>query len=105
MFVSGLPRSFSDDQLKGHFASHFQVTDAHVLPKRRIGFVGFKNASAAKQAVAYFNKTYIRMSKIAVDIARPVCLILHGWNFLALCSLTNWSDLLIRSISTLQLLA
>ena len=75
VFVSGLPPKFSDDQLKGHFGGRFQVTDAHVLPKRRIGFVGFKSPDVAKQAVNYFNKTYIKMSKIGVDIARPVCAI------------------------------
>lgn len=75
-FVSGLPPSFSNDQLKKHFSSRFEVTDAHVLPKRRIGFVGFKNPDIAKQAVDYFNRTYIKMSKIAVEIARPVCVII-----------------------------
>ncbi|PYH44823.1 RNA-binding ribosome biosynthesis protein MRD1 [Aspergillus saccharolyticus JOP 1030-1] len=72
VFVSGLPPTFSDDQLRKHFASRFQVTDAHVLPKRRIGFVGFKSPEAAQEAVSYFNKTYVKMSKISVDIAKPI---------------------------------
>ncbi|KAI9931652.1 hypothetical protein ASPWEDRAFT_169508 [Aspergillus wentii DTO 134E9] len=72
VFVSGLPPSFSNEQLKKHFASRFQVTDAHVLSKRRIGFVGFKSTEAAKQAAAYFNRTYVKMSKISVEIARPI---------------------------------
>ncbi|GAB1214910.1 Multiple RNA-binding domain-containing protein 1 [Aspergillus terreus] len=72
VFVSGLPPTFSNDQLRKHFSTRFQVTDAHVLPKRRIGFVGFKSPEAAKEAVAYFNKTYIKLSKISVDIAKPV---------------------------------
>lgn len=72
MFVSGLPPAFSNDQLKNHFSSRFQTTDAHVLPKRRIGFVGFKSPEAAKEAADYFNKTFIKMSKISVEIARPV---------------------------------
>jgi RNA recognition motif-containing protein len=73
VFVSGLPPTFSNDQLRKHFASRFQVTDAHVLPKRRIGFVGLKTHEAAKEAAKYFNKTYVKMSKISVDIAKPVC--------------------------------
>lgn len=73
VFVSGLPPTFSNDQLRKHFATRFQVTDAHVLPKRRIGFVGFKSAEVAREAVSYFNRTYVKMSKISVDIARPVC--------------------------------
>ncbi|KAL4806899.1 hypothetical protein BDV18DRAFT_121063 [Aspergillus unguis] len=72
VFVSGLPPTLSNDQLKKHFATRFQVTDAHVLPKRRIGFVGFKSSEVAQQAVSYFNKTYMKMSKISVDIARPI---------------------------------
>ena len=72
VFVSGLPPTFSNDQLKKHFSSRFNVTDAHVLPKRRIGFVGFKNPEMAKQAAGYFNRTYVKMSKISVEIARPV---------------------------------
>lgn len=76
VFVSGLPPTLSDDQLRKHFATRFQVTDAHVLPKRRIGFVGFKSHEVAQQAVSYFNKTYMKMSKISVDIAKPVCALL-----------------------------
>ncbi|EKV11275.1 Nucleotide-binding, alpha-beta plait [Penicillium digitatum] len=72
VFVGGLPPTCSNDQLKKHFETRFQVTDAHVLPKRRMGFVGFKSHDAAQQAVKHFNKTYMKMSKIAVDIARPV---------------------------------
>ncbi|GKZ78947.1 multiple RNA-binding domain-containing protein 1 [Aspergillus niger] len=72
VFVSGLPPTLSDDQLRKHFATRFQVTDAHVLPKRRIGFVGFKSHEVAQQAVSYFNKTYMKMSKISVDIAKPI---------------------------------
>lgn len=73
MFVSGLPPTCSNDQLKKHFSTRFQVTDAHVLPKRRMGFVGFKSHEVAQQAVTHFNRTYMKMSKISVDIARPVC--------------------------------
>jgi RNA recognition motif-containing protein len=37
-----------------------------------MGFVGFKSHDAAQEAVKYFNKTFLKMSKISVDIARPV---------------------------------
>ncbi|QSS61572.1 hypothetical protein I7I51_03749, partial [Histoplasma capsulatum] len=72
VFVSGLPPTFSNDELRKRFSTRYQVTDAHVIPKRRIGFVGFKTPTEAQDAVKYFNKTYIRMSKIAVEMARPV---------------------------------
>ncbi|KAJ5893377.1 Multiple RNA-binding domain-containing protein 1 [Penicillium taxi] len=72
VFVSGLPPTCSNDQLRNHFAGRFQVTDAHVLPKRRMGFVGFKSNEVAQEAAKYFNRTYLKMSKITVDIARPI---------------------------------
>ncbi|KAJ5746634.1 hypothetical protein N7520_011816 [Penicillium odoratum] len=72
VFVSGLPPTCSNDQLRSHFATRFQVTDAHVLPKRRMGFVGFKSHETAQEAVKYFNRTFLKMSKITVDIARPI---------------------------------
>ncbi|KAF3394389.1 Multiple RNA-binding domain-containing protein 1 [Penicillium rolfsii] len=72
VFVSGLPPTCSNDQLRSHFASRFTVTDAHVLPKRRMGFVGFKSPEAAQEAVKYFNRTYMKMSRISVDLARPI---------------------------------
>jgi hypothetical protein len=72
VFVSGLPPTLTNDQLLKHFSSGFDVTDAHVLPNRRIGFVGFRSNAAAQEAVRHFNKTFIRMSKIAVELARPV---------------------------------
>ncbi|KAJ6101997.1 hypothetical protein N7486_004424 [Penicillium sp. IBT 16267x] len=72
VFVSGLPPICSNDHLRNHFSTRFQVTDAHVLPKRRMGFVGFKSSEIAQEAVKYFNRTFLKMSKITVDIARPI---------------------------------
>lgn len=72
MFVSGLPPTFNSEQLRSHFGNKFHVTDAHVLEGRRIGFVGFRDADTAQNAVKYFNKSFIRMSKISVDLARAV---------------------------------
>lgn len=72
IFVSGLPPKFTSQQLASHFGTNFQVTDAHVIADRRIGFVGFRDATSAQNAAKHFNRTYIRMSKIAVDLARPV---------------------------------
>ncbi|OKL59668.1 Multiple RNA-binding domain-containing protein 1 [Talaromyces atroroseus] len=72
VFVSGLPPTLTNDELGKHFAARFQVTDSHVIPNRRIGFVGFKDADVAMQAAKYFNRTYLRMSKISVEMARPL---------------------------------
>lgn len=72
VFVSGLPPNFDSNQLGAHFAGRYQVTDARVIPERRIGFVGFRNYTLAKNAVKYFDKSYIRLSKISVQMAKPV---------------------------------
>jgi multiple RNA-binding domain-containing protein 1 len=72
VFVSGLPPSFTSDDLRKHFGQDFAVTDAHILADRRIGFVGLPDHEAAQNVVRYFNKSFIRMSKIAVALARPV---------------------------------
>jgi len=74
VFVSGLPPKFTSAQLAAYFAngSQYKVTDSHVIADRRIGFVGFQDSQVAQNAAKHFNKSYIRMSKIAVDLARPV---------------------------------
>lgn len=72
VFVSGLPPSFTSDDLRKHFGQKSQVNDAHVLAGRRIGFVGFPDHDAAQSAANYFNRSFIRMSKISVSLARPV---------------------------------
>lgn len=72
VFVSGLPLTFSSDDLRKHFSEKFDATDAQVLSDRRIGFVGFRDHETAQNAVRYFNRSFIRMSKIAVSLAKPV---------------------------------
>jgi multiple RNA-binding domain-containing protein 1 len=72
VFVKGLPPHYTTEQLGAHFAGRYQITDSVVIPNRRIGFVGFRNYTLAKNAVKYFDKSYIRMSKISVELAQPV---------------------------------
>ena len=72
VFVSGLPPNYTSEQLGAHFAGRYQITDAIVISGRRIGFVGFRNYTLAKSAVKYFDKSYIRLSKITVELAKPV---------------------------------
>lgn len=72
IFVSGLPPSMTTEQLRSHFSSKFTVTDAHVVPERRIGFIGFMDNESATSAVKYFNRSFVKMSKISVTLAKPV---------------------------------
>jgi RNA recognition motif-containing protein len=72
IFVRGLPPSISDEDFKSHFSKRFNVTDSRLLAHRRIGYVGFKTPEDAAKAIKYFNKSFIRMSKITVEIADNV---------------------------------
>ncbi len=74
IYVAGLPPSTTKDQVRSHFAAtgKYTVTDAHVIPDRRIAFVGFPSHEQAKSAVQYFNKSFVRMSKISVTLAEPI---------------------------------
>ena len=73
IFVKGLPPNITESDLRKHFSSkNREITDIKLIPQRRIGYVGYKTPDVASTAVKYFNRSYIRMSKIAVEIARPV---------------------------------
>jgi len=71
IFVRGLPPTMNEADFKKHFGK-YEVTDARLFPQRRIGYVGYKSPEDAQKAVKYFNRTFIRMSKIGVELARPV---------------------------------
>ena len=72
IFVKGLPPTISEEDFKKHFSVRQEITDAKLIPHRRIGYIGYKTPEDAAKAVQYFNKSFIRMSKIGVEIARPV---------------------------------
>ena len=72
IFIRGLPPSITEPDFRKHFGAKYTVTDARLFPQRRIGYIGYQSAEDAAQAVKYFNKTFIRMSKIAVELARPI---------------------------------
>ncbi|KAF2666791.1 putative pre-rRNA processing protein Mrd1 [Microthyrium microscopicum] len=71
IFVRNLPLSISDDQFRAHFAKNGETTDSKLLRNRRMGFVGYKSPEDANAAVKYFNRTFIGMARIAVEIAQP----------------------------------
>ena len=72
IFIRGLPPNLNAEDFEKHFSKTFAVTDAKLIPHRRIGYVGYKDSTDAAKAVKYFNKSYIRMSRIGVELARPV---------------------------------
>ncbi len=76
IFVKGLPTTLTEADFRKHFsAGNREVTDVKLMAQRRIGYVGYKSPEDAAKAVKYFNKTYIRMSKIAVEPAKAVSLL------------------------------
>ncbi|MCJ1281099.1 Multiple RNA-binding domain-containing protein 1 [Xylographa opegraphella] len=72
IFVRGLPPNLGAEEFEKHFSTTSAVTDAKLISHRRIGYVGYKDSNDAAKAVKYFNKSYIRMSRIAVELARPI---------------------------------
>lgn len=82
IFIKGLPPTISEEEFRKHFSSKQAITDAKLIPHRRIGYVGYKTPEDAQKAVKYFNKSFIRMSKIGVEMARAVRL--HSPNFFPL---------------------
>ena len=72
IFVKGLPPTFKEDEFKKHFSQSSAITDSKIFPNRRIGYVGYRTPEDAQKAVKYFNKSFIRMSRIGVELARPI---------------------------------
>jgi RNA recognition motif-containing protein len=78
IFVRNLPSHFTEDDVRKHFAK-FPITDVKFFNHRRIGYVGYKTPEDAAKAVKYFNKTFIKLTKIYAEIARPVCTLRSQW--------------------------
>ncbi|KAJ8066254.1 hypothetical protein OCU04_005336 [Sclerotinia nivalis] len=72
IFIKGLPPNITEDEFKTHFGAKQEITDAKLIPHRRIGYIGYKTPEEAVKAVKYFNKSFVRLSKIGVEIARPI---------------------------------
>lgn len=72
IFVRGLPPNLIAEDFKKHFSKQSTITDAKFIPHRRIGYVGYKTPDDAAKAVKYYNKSFIRMSRIGVELARSV---------------------------------
>ena len=72
IFIRGLPSNLSAEEFKKHFSKISAVTDAKYIPHRRIGYVGYRTYDDAQKAVKYFDKSFIRMSRLGVELARPV---------------------------------
>lgn len=72
IFIRGLPPNLTPEEFQRHFSKQAIITDARLIPHRRIGYVGFKSAEDAVNAVKYYNKSFIRTSRIGVELAHSV---------------------------------
>ena len=72
IFVRGLPPNITLQDFRRHFANDSAVTDIRLIPNRRIGYVGYRSPTDAATAVRYHNKSFMKMSRISVELARPV---------------------------------
>lgn len=77
LIVKNLPAYLSDTRLREHFSQKGLVTDVKLMTRpdgtsRRFGFVGYRDAEQAQQALDYFNKTFIDTSRIQVEFAKVI---------------------------------
>ncbi|CAK7268527.1 Multiple RNA-binding domain-containing protein 1 [Sporothrix epigloea] len=73
VFVKNLPPNITEDQLRKHFSGgNRHITDLKLIARRRIAFIGYRSTDEAKDAVRYFNRSFIRMSKLSVEVAKPI---------------------------------
>lgn len=72
VFIKNLPSTLSQDDFRKHFSYPAPITDAKLLPQRRIGYVGYKTDEDAAKAVAYFNKSFMGMARLKVELAHSV---------------------------------
>lgn len=74
--MKGLPKKIEEQELRNLFSSAGQVTDAKIIRdkngnSRQFAFIGFRNDKEATQALKKMNGTYIRTSRVQVQVARP----------------------------------
>ncbi|SPO02347.1 related to MRD1 [Cephalotrichum gorgonifer] len=73
IFVKNIPSTITEKEFRDHFsAKGREITDVKILANRRIGYVGYKTPAEASGAVKYFNRTFIKMSRVAVELAKPI---------------------------------
>ncbi|KAJ9151743.1 Multiple RNA-binding domain-containing protein 1 [Pleurostoma richardsiae] len=73
LFIKNLPPKISEAELRKHFSTGGrEITDLKLIQPRRIAFVGYKTPEDARKAAKYFNKSYIKLSRLWVELAKPI---------------------------------
>lgn len=72
IFVRDLPPKIVEKDVRKHFSTNGEITSLKIIPDRRIAFVGYEDPQTAAKAAKLYNRTYIRSSKLSVELARPL---------------------------------
>ena len=75
IIVKNLPKNITEEEIKKHFSQKGAITDLKIMHKedgrsRNFCFIGYKNELSAKEAIKYFNQTYLKTMKITVETAK-----------------------------------
>ncbi|KAI5952730.1 MRD1 [Candida jiufengensis] len=75
LIVRGLPKYYTEDNLRNHFNKQGEVTDVKLVKQkngesRRFAFIGYKSNESAEKAVKFFNRSFIDTARIDVEIAK-----------------------------------
>jgi len=75
IIVKNLPKNITEEEIKKHFSQKGSITDVKIMHKedgrsRNFCFIGYKNEQSAKEAIKYFNQTYLKTMKITVETAK-----------------------------------
>jgi multiple RNA-binding domain-containing protein 1 len=95
LVVKNLPTYVTEKRLREHFSTRGgEITDVRLIRKedgtsRRVAFLGFKHEKDAETARDYFDKTYLDISKLRVDLVM-VCTL----SYLLFSFFRSWRRLL-----------
>lgn len=75
--IKGLAKGTTEKTIRDVFSSKGEVTDARIVKtsdgkSRRFAFVGFRTETQAKEALNYFNNTFLEAARISVEFAKKV---------------------------------
>ncbi|KAM3147304.1 hypothetical protein pb186bvf_000555 [Paramecium bursaria] len=74
LIVKNIPNQITETQLKQIFEKKGEITDVKIIFKgdknRRFCFIGYKKQEDAEQAIKFFDKTFVMMSKVNVSWAK-----------------------------------
>lgn len=72
IYIKNLPHALTVEDFRKHFSQLSPITDAKLLVARRIGYVGYRTPDDAERAVKYFDRSFLGMARVSVEVAKPV---------------------------------